>query len=231
MKPRSRSLLLALIVAGCGGGTDAPSAAPPAPVAAAEPASEPAAAAQPATAEPAAGSDRPAAPDFTLVDLDGKRHTLSALRGKTVVLEWFNPGCPFVKYAHGEGPLVDQARAAAADQIVWLAINSSAPGKQGHGVELNRTAARDWKMPHPVLVDESGAVGKAYGATTTPDMFVIDPEGRIAYRGALDDAPLGRAPSAGGVNYVERALAALAAGQAPDPAETKPYGCSVKYAE
>ncbi len=183
----------------------------------------------PALADDAAGPGS-AAPDFTLPDLDGATHSLSAFRGKTVVLEWFNPGCPFVKHAHGDGPLSDQA-ARYKDDVVWIAINSGAPGKQGHGVEANKKAAADWSMDHLVLIDEAGDVGRAYGARTTPQMFVIDAGGTIRYAGALDNAPLGKVEGGALVNYVDAALAALAAGETVAEDFKKPYGCSVKYAK
>jgi peroxiredoxin len=132
------------------------------------------------------------APAFSLTDLDGKTVSLADFAGKTVVLEWFNPGCPFVKYAHGEGPLAGMAGEQTKAGVVWLAINSSAPGKQGHDREENRKAATEWKMEHPILLDEDGKVGHAYGATTTPHMFVIDGTGKLVYAGGLDNAPLGR---------------------------------------
>jgi peroxiredoxin len=169
-----------------------------------------------------------AAPDFTLPDLDGKRHTLSDHRGKTVVLEWFNPGCPFVVAAHEDGPLKDMA-ASQPDDVVWLAVNSGAPGKQGHGVDANRKAATDWSMKHPILLDESGAVGKQYGATNTPQMVVIDPEGVVQYQGALDNAPLNEAKGDERVAWTADAIAAVREGSDPKPDETKPWGCSVKY--
>jgi hypothetical protein len=146
-----------------------------------------------------------------------------------VVLEWFNPGCPFVRYSHGEGPLKDLAKKHTANGIVWLAINSGAAGKQGAGVEINKQARQDWAMEYPVLIDANGQVGKSYEAKTTPHMYVINPAGQIVYKGALDNAPLGKVPSEGQVNYVDNALAALAAGKPVDVAETKSYGCSVKY--
>lgn len=169
-----------------------------------------------------------AAPDFSLTDLSGKTHALSDYRGKTLVIEWFNPGCPYVKYAHGEGPLVDQAERTINDDTVWLAINSGAPGKQGHGAELNQQATVDWKMSHPVLIDESGEVGRAYGAVTTPHMYIVDPEGVLRYAGAIDNAPLGKANGTP-TNYVDAALADLAASRSVVTPTTKPYGCSVKY--
>ena len=189
----------------------------------------------PALAQPAAAAAASAtatvgkpAPDFTLRDLDGKEVRLSSFKGKTVVLEWFNPGCPFVVYAHGEGPLETLPAKATADGVVWLAINSGAPGKQGHGVDVNKKAVADWKITHPVLLDESGAVGRAYGASTTPNVFVIDAAGTLAYAGALDNAPLGKADGPV-TNYVTAALADLAAKRAVATPSTKPYGCSVKY--
>jgi peroxiredoxin len=123
------------------------------------------------------------APDFTLPTADGQAVTLSELRGKRVVLEWFNPECPFVKKAHDDGPLKDLAARSAAAGIVWLAINSGAPGKQGHGAELNQKAGAAWGLTHPILLDESGAVGQAYGASNTPHVYVIDEAGALVYRG------------------------------------------------
>lgn len=174
------------------------------------------------------------APDFTLQDLDGKPHRLSDLRGKVVVLEWFNPGCPYVVNAHTKGSLVDTAARKAKDGVVWLAVNSGAPGKQGHGVETNREAARRWSMAYPILVDESGQVGKAYGATNTPHMYVIGKDGKLAYKGAIDNSPDGERGSPQGgtlVEYVTAALDALAAGRPVQVTETKAYGCGVKYAD
>lgn len=167
-------------------------------------------------------------PDFALSALDGARHTLAEHSDKTVVLEWFNPGCPFVKHAHEEGgALRDLAQKSTEQGVVWLAINSGAPGKQGHGVELNAEAAKEWGMTHPVLIDEDGAVGKAFGAVTTPHMYVIQ-GGTLVYAGAIDNAPLGKAKGKI-TNYVVEALADLAAGREVRTPRTKPYGCSVKY--
>ena len=175
--------------------------------------------------------DQPA-PDFTLTDHTGARVTLSELRGKTVVLEWFNPECPFIVYAHGEGPLSDMdAIPGAGDaSIVWLAINSGAPGKQGHGLELNVTKRAEYGMTYPILIDEDGKVGRLYSAKTTPHMFLIDTEGTLVYEGALDNAPLGKLADDGTIsNYVANALADLGANRVIADASTKPYGCSVKY--
>lgn len=173
------------------------------------------------------------APDFKLKDLDGKEVSLASLKGKTVVLEWFNPECPYVKAAHGKGSLVDTAKKQQGKGVVWLSINSGAPGKQGHGVEKNKAAVKTFAMENPVLLDESGAVGKAYGATNTPHLFVIDPSGTLVYRGAIDNSPDGEGQSPTGgtlVNYVNAALDDLAAKRAVKTSDTKAYGCSVKYA-
>ncbi|MCX4245959.1 redoxin domain-containing protein [Paraliomyxa miuraensis] len=172
------------------------------------------------------------APDFTLTDLDGKAHHLADYRGKTVVLEWWNPQCPFVDHAHTKGPLVDMAAKEIAQGVVWLAINSGAPGKQGHGVEASREGITRFGMTHPVLLDEDGTVGHTYGAEKTPHMFLIDEAGTLVYRGAIDNAPMGE-PNEGGepVNHLAAALAELRAGTPVGTAETPAYGCSVKYAK
>jgi len=172
------------------------------------------------------------APDFTLPDLTGKEVSLAAFKGKTVVLEWFNPGCPFVKNSHTKGSLVDTAQRHTANGVVWLAINSGAAGKQGHDPKLNADTAKQWKLTHPILRDESGTVGKAYGATNTPHMYVIDKTGTVVYAGAIDNSPdgEGQSPTDGKlVNYVDAALAALAAGKPVAVTDTKAYGCGVKY--
>jgi len=174
------------------------------------------------------------APDFALADLDGNVHRLSDHKGKIVVLEWFNPGCPYVANSHTRGSLVDGAARGAKVGVVWLAVNSAAPGKQGHGVEANRAAARSWSMAHPILIDASGAVGKAYGATNTPHMFVVGKDGKLAYKGAIDNSPDGERGSPQGgtlVEYVSAALDDIAAGRPVHTPETKAYGCSVKYAD
>ncbi len=170
------------------------------------------------------------APDFTLTDLAGKKHDLSNYKGKTVVLEWFNPGCPFVVAAHEkDGVLQTMAKEYAAKGVVWLAVNSSAVGRQGHGKATNSKAAKKWKMDHPILVDEKGSVGKAYGAKTTPHMFVVNKAGKLVYKGAPDNAPYGN-PSGSLEPYLANALADVAAGKKVRKSSTKAWGCSVKYA-
>jgi len=174
------------------------------------------------------------APDFTLNDLDGKPVHLADLKGKIVVLEWFNPGCPYVVAAHTRGSLVDAAARASKQGVVWLAVNSGAPGKQGAGLEINRTARSEWKLAHPILLDESGKVGQAYGATNTPHLFVIDATGTLVYRGAVDNSPDGErgAPQGGTlVEYAAVAVADLRAGRPIKVSSTRAYGCGVKYAK
>jgi peroxiredoxin len=172
------------------------------------------------------------APDFSLPDLDGKQVTLSSFRGNPVVLEWFNPGCPFVKASHTKGSLVDTAARHTKAGVVWLAINSGAPGKQGHGVEANREGQQRFKLGHRILLDESGRVGHAYAAAHTPHMYVINAAGVLVYRGAIDNSPdaEGESPTGGKlINYVDAALADIAAGRPVATPETEAYGCSVKY--
>lgn len=196
--------------------------------------SSPAAARSGVTVDAASAAVGKAAPDFTLKDLDGKEFRLSSYKGKVVVLEWFNPSCPFVRNAHTKGSLKDAAKRHVKNGVVWLAINSGAAGKQGVGVPANREGAKKFDLDHPILLDESGEVGKRYGATNTPHLFVIDDKGVLVYRGAVDNSPDGEGESAPGgklVSYVDETLAALASGKGPSVAETKAYGCSVKYAQ
>jgi hypothetical protein len=170
------------------------------------------------------------APDFTLKDVDGKSVKLSDYKGKIVVLEWFNPGCPFVQAAHGkDGPLHDMSK-MTSDGVVWLAINSSPAGQEGAGAEANKKSRDEWKISGPVLLDEAGTVGRTYGAKSTPHMFVIDAKGMLAYRGALDNAPQGKLEGDKKINYVEAAISELKAGKPVTTKETKSYGCPVKYA-
>ncbi len=243
-------LICALTAAGCG--RQQPSAPPPAapdtppqvapeePVAAAPaPPAAPAPSvlvALPSPATPAIAPDAVAkvgapAPEFALPDTAGRLTRLSEAKGKVVVLEWYNPDCPFVKHAHTEGGLVDRAARATAEGVVWLAINSGAPGMQGHGQARNQESIAEYKLGHPVLLDEGGAVGKAYGATNTPHLFIIDSTGVLVYAGALDNLPYGEQTDEGPPrHYVDEALAALSAGQPVSAPTTKAWGCSVKYA-
>ncbi|MFN7728710.1 MAG: thioredoxin family protein [Bdellovibrio sp.] len=173
-----------------------------------------------------------AAPGFKLTGADGKEHSLSQYKGKTVVLEWFNNECPYVKKHYDVGNMQKLQTEAAAKGTVWLTINSSAPGKQGH---LTTDAAAklrtERKMANTsLLLDPKGTVGSLYGAKTTPHMYVIDPKGVLAYAGAIDsDSSADPKTIAGANNYVSEALAAVAEGKAVKTTTTKPYGCSVKY--
>ncbi|HEU5075365.1 MAG TPA: redoxin family protein [Polyangiaceae bacterium] len=187
---------------------------------------------------PAAEARQPAnvgapAPDFALQDLNGKLVRLGDFKGKTVVLEWFNPECPFVKLSHTKGSLKGLAdKHTGSGSLVWLAINSGAEGKQGHGIQANRRGVEAFGLKHPVLLDPEGLVGKSYGATNTPHMFIIDPKGTLVYSGAIDNSPdaEGQSPSGGSlVNYVSQALDELGQGKALSVPKTKAYGCSVKY--
>lgn len=169
------------------------------------------------------------APNFTLTDLAGNQHELASYKGKIVVLEWFNPDCPFVVKHHHHNKTMKETYDAYKDKdVVWLAINSGAPGKQGNGVERNQRAVTEYGIEYPVLLDESGEVGHLYGATNTPHMFVIDAQGVLRYAGAIDDNRSARTP--GETNYVRAALDAILAGQEVATPETRAYGCGVKYA-
>jgi len=172
------------------------------------------------------------APDFTLKDTEGKEVVLQGFLddGKIVVLEWFNPDCPFIKKHHANHKTMNETYAKFAEKdVVWLAINSGAAGKQGAGLERNQKAVKEYEMPFPVLMDESGEVGKAYGARTTPHMFIVTPDGKVAYAGAIDDDR--SADKLGKTNYVAEALSELTGGKAVSVTESKAYGCSVKYAK
>lgn len=172
------------------------------------------------------------APAFSLKDLTGQDVSLEQFRDKTVVLEWFNPNCPFVKAAHTKGSLVDAAARAMKEGVVWLAINSGAAGKQGHGKVASQAGKLAFAMNHPILLDESGEVGRSYGATNTPHIFIIDGAGTLVYAGAVDNSPdgEGESPTSGTlVSYVDKALAEIASGKPVSTSQTKAYGCSVKY--
>ncbi|MEY4489292.1 MAG: hypothetical protein RIQ79_1800 [Verrucomicrobiota bacterium] len=173
------------------------------------------------------------APAFTLTDLDGKTHSLAELKGKVVVLEWTNPGCPFVKKHYDKsGNIPATQKAAVADGVIWLSINSSALGKEG---DYDVAAAKAWLAAEKsaataYLRDTDGKVGHAYGAKTTPHIFVINAEGVLVYEGAIDSIrSADPADIAKAENYVKSALSDLKAGKPVAKASTQPYGCSVKY--
>jgi peroxiredoxin len=173
-----------------------------------------------------------AAPTFTLTDSEGKSHSLSDFTGKTVVLEWFNPDCPFVKKHYAGGNMQALQKQLVSGGAIWLSINSSAEGKQGHlSGNIAKEAVSKYKLASTaLLLDPDGKVGKAYGAKTTPHLFVVDGKGILVYAGAIDDTPsTDAADIPQSKNYVLGAVEALKAGKAVEPAVTDPYGCGVKY--
>ena len=172
------------------------------------------------------------APDFTLNDLSGKKHELSDSKGKFVVLEWVNFGCPFVKKHYGSENMQKLQKEFVDKGVVWLSICSSAPGKQGNETPdaAKSGFSRFGSAATAYLVDENGKVGRLYNAKTTPEMFVINPEGVLIYAGAIDDKPTpDPATVAGSNNYVKAALNQATSGNTVSVPSTKPYGCSVKY--
>ena len=172
------------------------------------------------------------APQFTVTDSNGKSHTLSDYKGKAVVLEWTNDGCPYVQKHYGVGNMQKLQAEITAAGGVWLSIISSAPGKQGYakGAEANQLTTSRNAKPTAVLLDPAGAIGRAYEAQTTPHMFVIDPAGTLRYMGAIDDQPTTDASTvASARNYVREAFRAVATGAKVAETATDPYGCSVKY--
>jgi hypothetical protein len=173
------------------------------------------------------------APAFSAPDADGRTRTLDEFRGRMVILEWTNHGCPYVRKHYDSGNMQALQRDAMADGAVWLQVISSAPGEQGHldGAGVRARLQTDNASPTATLLDPTGVMGRAYGARNTPQMFIISPEGVVLYQGAIDDRPSARAASLEGANnYVRAALADIEAGRPVRTPETTPYGCSVKYA-
>lgn len=171
-------------------------------------------------------------PDFRLTDMNGRNVELGQFRGRTVVLEWHNPGCPFVKKHYDSGNMQRTQQAARGQGVVWLTINSGAPGKQGHmnGQQAQAMVQAANAQPTHYLLDPRGVVGKAFDAKTTPHMYIIDGTGKLVYNGGIDDKPTAnQADIAGARNHVTAALDDLRAGRAVQVSETRPYGCSVKY--
>ena len=171
------------------------------------------------------------APAFTVTDANGTSRSLSDFAGKTVVLEWHNPECPFVK-KHYSGNMQRQQKDATGQDVVWLTINSGKPGKQGHmdGKDANAYLAKSGASPTAYLLDADSATGTAYGAKTTPHMYVIDGKGTLQYMGAIDSVPSADVGDiADATQYVTVALTELKAGKPVTVASTQPYGCSVKY--
>jgi peroxiredoxin len=179
--------------------------------------------------EPSVGSPAPA---FTLTDTKGKQHNLADFKGKYVVLEWVNFGCPFVKKHYESGNMQATQKKAVDKGVVWLSVCSSAAGKQGHmdAADWNEEIADRKLASTAVLIDESGAVGKTYGAKTTPHMYIVNPDGVLIYKGAIDDKPTTNKDDIPGArNYVLAALDESMAGKPVSTASTQSYGCSVKY--
>ena len=172
------------------------------------------------------------APDFSLTDAAGKTRGLSEFKGKYVVLEWFNPECPFVKKHYGSGNMQKLQQEYTGKGVVWLSIDSSAPGAEGNlSGEQAEKIMTAWKTHQTaLLLDPDGKAGRAYGAKNTPHMFIINPEGKIVYEGAIDSK---RSPNPADIpnstNYVKVALDESMAGKPVTTANTQPYGCYVKY--
>jgi len=172
------------------------------------------------------------APLFSATDSNGKIHNLADYRGKVVVLEWTNHDCPYVRKHYGAGNMQALQNEAREADVVWLTVISSAPGKQGYvdPAKANELTSSRNAAPHAVLLEPDGAIGKAYGARTTPHMYIIDAEGVLRYKGGIDDKPTSDPADIDGANnYVRAALADLASGADVRTPVSRPYGCSVKY--
>jgi peroxiredoxin len=182
-----------------------------------------------AHAAPAVGQ---AAPEFVLTDAAGKTVKLSDFRGKVVVLEWTNPGCPYVRKHYDSGNMAATQQDAVAKGAVWLSINSTEKASYEY-MEPAKLAAwqKERRMqPTATLMDEDGGTGKAYGARTTPHMYIVDPQGRLVYAGGIDSVPSSHpADIQRAVNYVKQAVAEASAGKPVTNPVTRPYGCSIKY--
>ncbi|MBM0742046.1 thioredoxin family protein [Phormidium sp. CLA17] len=172
------------------------------------------------------------APNFTATDSNGKTHQLSNFKGKTVVLEWTNHQCPYVRKHYESSNMQKLQKQATGKGVVWLSVVSSAPGNQGFvdGKKANDLSKSRKASPTAVLIDADGKLGKLYSARTTPHMFIIAPNGTLSYMGAIDNNPSSEPKDVGTAkNYVTSAVNAVLKGQKVDPAVTQPYGCSVKY--
>lgn len=172
------------------------------------------------------------APEFTGNDTRGSSHTLSDYRGRQVILEWTNHDCPYVRKHYNSGNMQQQQRDATDRGAVWLSIISSAPGKQGHvtPAQADALTARRNAAPSAVILDESGNIGRLYGAKTTPHMYIIDADGKLAYMGGIDSiASSDPADIEKATQYVPLALAQMMKGEPIVASVTRPYGCSVKY--
>lgn len=172
------------------------------------------------------------APDFTVTDMDGNTHKLSDYQGKFVVLEWLNYGCPFVQKHYKSGNMQATQKEWTSKGVVWLSVISSAPGEQGYSTPEKAKAdfAANKSKATTVILDATGTLGKAYGAATTPHMYLIGPNGNLVYNGGMDDkATTDLADVKTAKNYVSAALTEAIAGKAVTMAKSQPYGCNVKY--
>jgi len=172
------------------------------------------------------------APAFALSDSNGKSVSLADFKGKTVVLEWTNHDCPYVRKHYGSSNMQRLQKKWTAQGVVWLTLISSAPGTEGYvsGEEANKLTLARGAAPSHVLLDPKGEVGRAYGAQTTPHMYIIKGDGSLAYMGGIDDKPTTRLDDLKTANnFVDAALTELAQGQSVSRPTARPYGCSVKY--
>ncbi len=172
------------------------------------------------------------APDFKVKDTSGKEQSLSAYKGKFVVLEWVNPGCPFVQKHYDTSNMQSTQKAAEAKGAVWLTVSSTAPdaGDYRKPAELAAWLKEKGASPTAALRDDDGKIGKAFGARTTPHMYVINPEGKLVYAGAIDSKATARKDDVKtATNYVTAALGEAMAGKPVSKATSEPYGCSIKY--
>lgn len=218
---KARSLLICILIVGSFSISGCKKSAPTSP----EPAAPPQ---TPAVEQPAAEMKK--APDFTLTDHKGQKHSLADYKGKIVVLEWFNYECPFCKYHYEtKTSMVDMANEYAPKGVVWLAVNSTSHQEMQKNIDY----AAAHKIPFPILDDRNGTVGRLYNAQRTPEIFLINGEGYIVYHGAADNAPVGKLLEGQTeyVNYTKKALDELLAGKEISIPTTEPYGCTVKYAQ
>ena len=172
------------------------------------------------------------APEFKAVDVSGRAVALSDFMGKYVVLEWFNPGCPFVRKHYNSGNMPATQKDALAKGAVWLAINSTERESSDwmSPSQLVRWQGEKASAPSATLLDEDGSIGRAYGARTTPHLYIVNPQGQLVYAGGIDSIPSARADDiARATNYVKQGLGEAAAGKAISVAASQPYGCSIKY--
>jgi hypothetical protein len=173
------------------------------------------------------------APDFKGTDSTGAQHSLSEYRGKFVVLEWANQGCPYDRKHYLSGSMEALQKQWTAKGVVWLSVISSAPGEQGYvtPAEENTYLKTMHAAPTAAILDPDGTIGRLYAAKTTPHIFVIDPTGKLIYQGAIDDKPTtDQEDLKGARNYLSETLTEAMSGKPIQVASTRPYGCNVKYA-